>query len=242
VGKRRFGVSTHLYHAQRLSRDHLLEIAAHGFECVEISATPPHFDPRNPMTVADLQQWLAEARLDLDAVVAPAPNGPQPWDAGALEPVEGALYVARRIPVRVLVLPVGAPKGAAKAVDRITPLAEPLGVTVAIDSRSPSMSPIGSLVTFVERCEAPVAVALDFAAAARSGDLIDAIEMAAEHLAAARVPSDAAIDWAAVMTTVQKIGFEGPLIVEAGSGDAAKDSLMRARQAREKMERWLTST
>jgi hypothetical protein len=91
VGKRQFGVSTQLFHAQRLSRDHLLEIAAHGFECVEINATPPHFDPRNPMMVADLQQWLAEARLDLDAVVAPAPFGPQPWDAGALEPVEGAL-------------------------------------------------------------------------------------------------------------------------------------------------------
>jgi len=192
--------------------------------------------------VADLQQWLAEARLELDAVVAPAPDGPEPWNAGALEPVEGALHVARRIPVRVLVLPVGAPKSAARAVDRIAALAEPLGVTVAIDSRSPSMSPIGSLVTFVERCDAPVAVALDFAAAARGGDLVDAIEMAAEHLAAARVPSDGALDWAAVMTTVQKIGFESPLIVEAAPGGATKDSLMRARQAREKMERWLTST
>jgi hypothetical protein len=45
-----------------------------------------------------------------------------------------------------------------------------------------------------------------------------------------------------VMTTVQKVGYEGPVIVDAGSGRAAKDSLVRARQAREKMERWLTST
>ena len=34
-----FGVSTHLYHDARLDRDHLVEIAAHGFSAVEIFAT-----------------------------------------------------------------------------------------------------------------------------------------------------------------------------------------------------------
>jgi sugar phosphate isomerase/epimerase len=241
VAKRRFGVSTHLYHAQRLCRDHLLEIAAHGFECVEVYATRTHFDSHNPAAVADLQQWLAEARLDLDAVVAPAPDGPEPWNAGELGPVEQALYVARRIPVRVLIVPVGAPRSASKAVERIAALAEPLGVTVAVDSRSPSMTPVGSLVTFVDRCEARVGVALDFAAAAKGGGLVDAIEMTSEHLAAARVPADAAIDWAAVMTTVQKVGYEDPVIVDAGPGGAAKDSLARAKSARDKMERWLSA-
>ena len=63
--KRQFGVSTHLYHSQRLSREHLLEIAAHGFERVEVFATRTHFDYHNPAAVADLQQWLAEAGLEL---------------------------------------------------------------------------------------------------------------------------------------------------------------------------------
>ena len=40
----RFGISTHLYHDQRLSRDHLAQIAAHGFEAVEVFATRSHFD------------------------------------------------------------------------------------------------------------------------------------------------------------------------------------------------------
>ena len=31
MGKRQFGVSTHLYHGQRLCREHLLEIAAHTY-------------------------------------------------------------------------------------------------------------------------------------------------------------------------------------------------------------------
>jgi sugar phosphate isomerase/epimerase len=242
VGKRRFGVGTHLYHAHRLCRDHLLEIAAHGFECIELCATRTHFDYYSQAAVANLQQWLAEARLDLDAVIAPAPDGPEPWNAGALDPVEQALYVARRIPVRVLIVPVGAPRSASKAVERIAALAEPLGVALAVDSRSPSMSPVGSLVTFVERCEARVGVALDFAAAAKGGGLVDAIEMTSEHLVAARAQADGAFDWAAVMTTVQKVGYEGPVIVDAGPGRATKDSLVRARQAREKMERWLTST
>src|SRR5213083_1138623 len=71
VGKRLFGISTHLYHGQRLSRDHLIEIAAHGFETVEVFATRTHFDYHNPAAVADLQQWLAEAGLELGSVHAP---------------------------------------------------------------------------------------------------------------------------------------------------------------------------
>ena len=71
VAKRPFGVSTHLYHGQRLTREHLLEIAAHGFEPVELFATRTHFDYHNPAAVADLQQWLAEAGLELHSVHAP---------------------------------------------------------------------------------------------------------------------------------------------------------------------------
>jgi sugar phosphate isomerase/epimerase len=242
VAKRRFGVSTQLYRRERLCRAHLLEIAAHGFEAVEVFGARTHFDYYNPAAVADLQQWLAEARLDLDAVTAPPPDGPAPWNAGALEPVEQALFIARRIPMRVLILPIGAPKSGSKAVERVAAIAEPLGVTVAIDSRSPSMAAIGSLITFVERCEAAVSVALDFASAAKDGGLVDAIEMTSEHLAAVRVPADGAFDWAAVMTTVQKVGYENPLTIDMAPGGAAKDNLVRARHAREKMERWLTST
>ena len=71
MAKRPFGVSTHLYHGHRLTRDHLLEIAAHGFEALELFATRTHFDYHNPAAVADLQQWLAEAGLELHGVHAP---------------------------------------------------------------------------------------------------------------------------------------------------------------------------
>jgi len=235
VTKRRFGVSTALYRDQRLAREHLLDIAAHGFEVVEVVAAAGHFDPSNEAAVADLQQWLAEAGLDLHAVAAPPPDGPQPWNAGALGPVEQAIHVARRIPVGLLILPVGSPKSAAKAVDRLADLAAPLGVAIAIDSRSPSMRPAETLVSFVERCEARVGIALDFASAGHGLALVDAIETAAEHLLSARVPVEVAINWQAVMTTLQKVGYEGAFIIDA-AGPAA---LQSARDARERMEQSL---
>src|SRR5207249_12301260 len=71
VGKRQFGVSTHLYHSQRLSREHLLDVAAHGFEAIEVFATRTHFDYHNTAAVADLQQWLAEAGMVLHGIHAP---------------------------------------------------------------------------------------------------------------------------------------------------------------------------
>ena len=57
-----FGVSTHLYHGARLDRDHLVEIAAHGFEAVEIFATRTHFDYHDEQAVAGIEEHLARQR------------------------------------------------------------------------------------------------------------------------------------------------------------------------------------
>jgi len=232
VAKRQFGVSSHLYQRQRLARQHLLEIAAGGFEVVELVAAPGHFDVHNPASIADLQQWLAEARLDLAAVQS------EP-DAAAMD---DALFVARRIAMKVLVVPVGPRREASKVVERLATLAAPLGVAVAIDSRSPSVTPIGSLVHFVEQADTRIGIALDFATAGKGGALIDAIELSAEHLVSVRVPLDATLDWSAVMTTVQKVGYDGPIVMDATApGGSGKEMLARARRSREQMERWLTS-
>ena len=62
---RSFAVSTHLYHGQRLNRDHLREIGSAGFDTVELFATRTHFDYHSDVVIADLQGWLADARLEL---------------------------------------------------------------------------------------------------------------------------------------------------------------------------------
>jgi sugar phosphate isomerase/epimerase len=125
VPKRQFGVSTHLYHGQRLCRDHLLEIAAHGFEWIEVYATRTHFDYHSQAAVADLQQWLAEAGLQLRSIHAPTAESFMDgrWGgtlslastdpdarAHAVSETERALHIARRIPAAVLVAHLGVPR------------------------------------------------------------------------------------------------------------------------------------
>ena len=125
MAKRQFGISTHLYHAQRLGREHLLEIAAHGFDCVELYATRTHFDYHNPAAIADLQGWLAEAGLELRSIHAPTAESLTRgrWGgslslasadpdarAHAVSETEKALHIARRLPVPVLVTHLGLPR------------------------------------------------------------------------------------------------------------------------------------
>jgi sugar phosphate isomerase/epimerase len=50
----KFGISTHLYHDRRLSREHLAEIASYGFEAVEVFATRTHFDYHDPAAIEQL--------------------------------------------------------------------------------------------------------------------------------------------------------------------------------------------
>jgi sugar phosphate isomerase/epimerase len=235
VAKRQFGVSTHLYRAQRLNRAHLQEIAAHGFEVVELATAQGHVDYSNPAAIADVQQWLAEAGLQLAAMYARV-------GAEGTEDAEQALFVARRIPVKVFVVQLDGTRDVTRRrIERLAEAARPLGVTIAIDGAD--LSRPGSLVHFVEEdTEADVAICLDLGRAHRDGDLVDAIETVAEHLVAVRLPLDSTIDWPSALTTVQKVGYEGPLMFDLETRGSTKDMLARARAAREKMERWLTST
>jgi hypothetical protein len=67
----RFGISTHLFHEQRLNREHLVHIAAHGFEAIELFATRTHFDYHDAQAAAQLAEWLSDTQLELHSVHAP---------------------------------------------------------------------------------------------------------------------------------------------------------------------------
>ena len=281
MAKRPFGVSTHLYHQQRLSRAHLLEIAAHGFETVELFATRTHFDFHSLAAVGDLQQWLGEAGLTLHAIHAPIGESYRAgrWTgplslasadtdarARALSEAELALYIARRIPAAVLVVHLGLPRwqrmepgdsrdGARRSIDALSAIAAPLGVTIAIEVMQNELSRAGSLVHFVEEAlEAPGAgICLDFGHAHLDGDLIDTIDTVSEHLAAVHLhdnngraddhllPFDGTIDWPGALTGIQKVGYDGALILEVEGRGPAKDTLAKAKRARERMERLMAS-
>lgn len=280
AGTRSFGVSSHLYHGLRLNRSHLLEIGAHGFDAVQVSATRTHFDYHSESAVADLQQWLAEAGLALQSVHAPIGEGftAGRWStpltlssadrdarAHAVDEAERALHIARRIPFKVLVAHLGVPRwaptaaadnsrdAARRSIEELAALAAPLGVRVAVEVFPNELSRTGSLVHFVERVidAADVGICLDVGHAHLEGDVGDAIETVSEHLIAVEVhdnqgrtddhlvPFEGTIDWAAALTAVQKVGYDGTLMMELGSRGPAKATLNRARQAREKMDRLL---
>ena len=286
MSRRPFGVSTRLFHHERLSRDHLLQIAAHGFELVEVFATRTHFDYHNAAAVADLQQWLADAGLTLHSVHAPVGESfaGGRWsgllsiasaDSDARERAVGeaerALFIARRIAVHALVAHVGIPRGqprdagagpqdtrsaARRSLEALQRAAEPLGVRIAVEVIQNELSRAGSLVHFVEDDldGLDVGICLDVGHAHLDGDVVDAVETVSEHLIATHVhdnrgraddhlaPFEGTIDWAAALIALQKIGYDGPMMFEVGGHGPAKESLARLRSAREKMERWLTST
>jgi sugar phosphate isomerase/epimerase len=280
--KRQYGVSSHLYHGLRLSREHLSEISAHGFETIEVFATRTHFDYHNPSAVADLQQWLAEAGLELHGVHAPIGEsftagrwGPRlnlaspdaDARARAVDESERALQIARRIPFRVLVAHLGLPRNeqaqpgasnrdaARRSIDHLQRLAQPLGVQVAVEVIPNELSRAASIVHFVEEVlETPGAgICLDFGHAHMDGDVVDAIETVSEHLVTTHVhdnrgrsddhlvPFDGTIDWPGALTAVQKIGYDGTLVLEIAAQGSAKDTLQRAKKARERMERLLAA-
>ena len=128
VTDRRFGVSTHLFHEHQLGREHLVHIAAHGFEAVELFATRSHFDYRDERSLAGLAEWLSETRLELHSVHAPAfealKNGrwvgafsnaaaDESRRKAAVAEAEAALAIARHVPFRYLVTHLGVPAGEA---------------------------------------------------------------------------------------------------------------------------------
>lgn len=205
----RFGISTHLYHDQRLGRDHLVQVAEYGFEAIELFATRSHFDYHDSDAVAHLAQWLRDTGLALHSVHAPITDvfGPGGWSAtystaladnarrqASVREAEAALGVARQIPFDVLVVHLGTPssknnpgdnhRGAAlRSLGEICSLADPLGVRVAAEVIPNRLSDPASLVALIEdELEAPAGICLDFGHAHMMGEVADAIELTSEHL------------------------------------------------------------
>jgi sugar phosphate isomerase/epimerase len=210
----RFGISTHLYHDQRLTRDHLAEIASYGFEAVELFATRSHFDYHDDAAIERLGEWLRETGLALHGVHAPITDrlsrDGQWGDAisnavsdntrrqFAVSEAERALGVVKRIPAEVFVVHLGTPteqggennrSAAARSAADICRLGEAAGIRVALEVIPNPLSDAASLVSMIERdLEGTGAgICLDFGHAFLAGDVPDSIEAVAEHLVSTHV-------------------------------------------------------
>lgn len=218
--ERRFGVSTHLFHEKRLSRDHLVDIAAHGFETVEVFATRSHFDYRDSAAVRDLAEWLRDTRLELHSIHAPIfdalragkwvgafsnASGDEERRRKAVEEAKAALEIARVVPYRYLVAHLGMPSAeqvppldnqpaaARRSIEEIAAVAAAVNVRVAIEVMPNPLSAPDTLCRFIEEDLEGVdaGICLDYGHANLMGDVVEAVETVSGHLLTTHVHDNA---------------------------------------------------
>jgi sugar phosphate isomerase/epimerase len=206
----RFGVSTHLFHEHRLSRDHLVHIAAHGFEAVELFATRAHFDYHDATARTQLAEWLSDTRLELHSVHAPAfealrhgrwvgafsnASADEARRRATIAEAEAALELARHAPFQYLVTHLGVPPAEAlghdnrrdaarRSVEDLVALAAKVNVRVAIEVIPNPLSAAADLCDMIEDDldGLDVGVCLDYGHAHLMGDVGEAIETLSGHL------------------------------------------------------------
>jgi sugar phosphate isomerase/epimerase len=211
VSSPRFGVSTHLFHDQRLDRDHLVEVAAHGFELIEVFATRTHFDYHDGAAVRALAEWLEDTRLTLNSLHAPVTTSfkNDQWGEAfsnaatdderrhkAMAEAEAALAVAQTIPFRHLIVHLGIPDAAKPAsgdnvrdaarrsVEALHDMTERAGVRLALEVIPNALSTPEALVSLIENDleGLSVGICMDVGHAHIMGDLNDAIECCSGHI------------------------------------------------------------
>src|SRR5262245_50906809 len=127
-----FGISTHLFHGERLTRRHFERIRAHGFNLVEIFATQTHFNYHDDGAVAELRRWLEDLGLSAWSLHAPICDGfiGGVWGraysnattrtadrAEAVSETTRSIAAARGLGCSVVVLHLGIPRGQPIAAD-----------------------------------------------------------------------------------------------------------------------------
>jgi sugar phosphate isomerase/epimerase len=186
----------------------------------------------------------------------------------ALDEATRALHIARRLPFATFVVHAGIERlkqqgpgensrdAARRSIDALVASARPLGVTIAVELIPNELSTSTTLVHFVEDVleSGAVGICLDMGHAQLEGDLGDAIDAVSEHIVAVHahdnrgrtddhlVPFEGSIDWPAAMTGLQKVGYEGLVMIEVrAGGGTTTETLVRARQARVRLERLLAT-
>ena len=205
-----FGISTHLYVADRLERDHLVEIAAHGFDAVEVFAVKSHFDYRDRRAAVALAEWLDDTRLILHSMHAPIARDyvrgnwtdnlslaaqDESRRTGAVEEALATLEVAAVVPYSTLVLHCGVPEpfggpadnhlaAMVRSLEELSPAAERHDVRLAVEVIPNGLSTASALVHLLESDldARGLGICVDVGHARLMGDVVDAIETCSGHV------------------------------------------------------------
>jgi sugar phosphate isomerase/epimerase len=179
----------------------------------------------------------------------------------AVRETRAALELARRVPLPVLIVHPGlqdsllspavqnSRDAAIRSVAEIAAFASPLGVRVALEVIPNAMATAEALVDLLDELDMPeVGVCLDFGHAHLQGDVVDAVEALSGVLLATHVhdnhggrdehlaPFEGSIDWTGALMALQKIGYDGTMMLELASADPPAPALVRARRAAARLE------
>ena len=122
----RFGISTHLFHNEKLAEPHLAAFRRHGFDAVEFFATKTHVDYGSDAHTQQIIRWLADTGLTAHSVHAPITsalrNGAwgEVWSNASADAVrrqvavaegERAMAFAAAVGAKFVVVHLGVPDG-----------------------------------------------------------------------------------------------------------------------------------
>ena len=200
----RFGLSTHLFHGERLARHHLEAVRDAGFVDVEVFATRSHVDYHDRGRVHEVRGWFDDLGIRACSVHGPicesfAAGG---WGRAysiasadsarrreGVEEMTAALGAARVLGAPRLVVHLGLPDGQplppgdndakalARSLDEISAAAADTGVALAFELIPNRLSTVEALVDLMELDVAlPHGVCLDTGHAHLLGGVPDAIE------------------------------------------------------------------
>jgi sugar phosphate isomerase/epimerase len=207
----RFGLSTHLFHGERLTEHHLARMASHGFPLIEVFATRSHFNYHDPAAIAELRRWIGASGLTAWSVHAPIcdsfvggvwgrPYSNATTDASArneaIVETRAAIDAARDLGCSVVVVHLGLPRGQhiaagdndARALSRsLEPIAEACtsaGVRLALEVIPNDLAVPGALLDWLEGDLelGDAAVCLDVGHAHLLGGSTEAAELLSGHV------------------------------------------------------------
>ena len=212
----RFGISTHLFHNERLARHHLEALAGQGFDLVEIFATRTHVDYRDSGRIRELRDWLDGLGLEAGSMHAPIfdsfRNGEwgRPFSIAsanaaarqeAVDETRAAFDAARTLGCRTMVLHLGLPRSAPlppgdndpssvrRSLESIGAAARESGMRLALELIPNALSTADELIGWLEEDSGleDGGVCLDTGHGHLMGGVVEAIETLSGHIVTTHV-------------------------------------------------------
>lgn len=210
----RFGLSTHLFHGERLARQHFETIRASGFDLVEVFATRTHIDYHDARHLDQVRGWLDDLGVSANSVHGPicesftrgvwgrsysnASTQPARREEAIAE-TRAAFDAARRLGAASLVIHLGLPRfqeippgdndpGAVKrSIEALAQAAADTGVRLALEVMPNALSTPDALLDVLDELEIDAGICLDFGHAHLEGGAPEAAEALSGHVTTTHV-------------------------------------------------------